>query len=50
MSSSIKSSSSELDDRSDMTWLVLPTELDICMRSWLPIMDQREVGVGSAAP
>lgn len=50
MSSSMRSSSSELDDMSDTAWLVLPTELDICMRSWLPIMDQSDVDVCSAPP
>jgi len=50
VSSSIKSSSSELDEVSDMMWLLLPSELEICIFSWLPIIDQREFVVCSAIP
>lgn len=52
MSSSIRSSPSELEDESEppgMWLVVLPTELDMCILSWLPIMDHRDVVV-SAGP
>jgi len=43
ISSSMKSSPSELDDESESTWLLLPNELDMCIFSWLPIMDHSEL-------
>ena len=33
-----------------MAWLVLPAEPEMCMRSWLPIMDHSDVEVCSALP
>jgi hypothetical protein len=33
-----------------MARAVLPTELEICMRSWLPIMDHSDVDVWSVPP
>lgn len=42
ISSSIRSSSSELEELSEATTFPLPTELEMFMRSWFPIMDHRE--------
>ena len=51
MSSSMKSSGSELDDESEPMWVLLPRELEMCMRSWwLPIMDHSELDDCSAFP
>jgi hypothetical protein len=35
---------------SDIAWLVLPIELEICMRSLLPMTDHSDVDVCSAPP
>lgn len=46
----MSSSSSELEDESERMCALLPSELEMCIFSWFPIMDQSELDDCSATP
>ena len=48
ISKSMSSSSSLLEEVSERMWALLPSELETCIFSWFPIMDQSELDDCSA--